>query len=252
MYLSKKEYFSHIENNDNLDNNYIPKIIHQTAPANKSKWNVLWHECQRSWFEKFPSPEYEYKMWTDEDLDNLIKNDFPWFYDIYINYDQNIKRFDIARYFILYKYGGIYADMDYMCMKNFYDLLPCGKVSISESPYSCNELIQNALMASNKNNDFWLKVIDEAKKRTTLSVLKSTGPSLLSDIYLSNKNDVNVLNKDLFNPFNGTKEFNADIVYTKHFLTSSWTTSLIKYIPLSIKVLSHKFCKIFNNINYIK
>ena len=222
IYLSKKEYFAPVENNDNLGNNYIPKIIHQTAPADKSKWNVVWHECQESWFEKFPSPEYEYKMWTDEDLDSLIKNDFPWFYDIYINYKENIKRFDIARYFILYKYGGIYADMDYMCMKNFYDLLPPGKVSISESPYPHNEFIQNALMTSNKNNDYWLKVIDESKKRTTLPVRDSTGPILISDIYFTNTNNVNVLAKDLFNPLPKTQEFNADIVYTKHFGSCTW------------------------------
>ena len=222
IYLSNKEHYIPIKNNDNLGNNYIPKIIHQTAPADKSKWNVVWHECQESWFEKFPSPEYEYKMWTDEDLDSLIKNDFPWFYDIYINYKENIKRFDIARYFILYKYGGIYADMDYMCMKNFYDLLHPNKVSIPRSPHTNNEFIQNALMVSNKNNNFWLKVIDESKNRTNDSVFNATGPNLISDIYFTNTNDVVILEKNLFNPLPGAEEFNADIVYTKHFGSCSY------------------------------
>jgi len=222
MYLSKKESFSPIENNYNLNNNYIPKIIHQTAPSDKSKWNKVWYKCQQSWFNHFPSPEYEYKMWTDEDLDNLIKTDFPWFYEIYINYDQNIKRIDIARYFILYKYGGIYADMDYICMKNFYDLLPGNKVSISESPHPNNEIIQNALMASNKNNDFWLKVIDESKNRINLQILTATGPQLISDIYRSNKDYVNILDKDLFNPLQKSPQFNSNQVYAKHFGTCSW------------------------------
>ena len=100
----------------------IPKIIHQSAPADKSKWPEIWAKCQKKWKELFPAPKYEYKMWTDEDLDALMKNDFPEYYDMYKGYDQNIKRFDIARYFILHKYGGIYADMDYICFKNFYDL----------------------------------------------------------------------------------------------------------------------------------
>jgi mannosyltransferase OCH1-like enzyme len=221
IYLYKKEYFAPI-NVEDKSNNYIPKIIHQTAPANKEKWNEVWYKCQESWFEKFPSPEYEYKMWNDEDLDKLIKYDFPWFYKIYQNYDKNIKRIDIARCFILYKYGGIYADMDYMCMKNFYDLLPPNKVSISQSPHPHNEYIQNALMASNINNNFWLKVIEEAKNRTTLGVLDSTGPRLLTNIYFENTNDVNILPKDLFNPLSGTLEFDSDIVYTKHFGSCSW------------------------------
>lgn len=207
----------------NLDNNIIPKIIHQTAPANKSKWDKIWTECQKSWFEKFPYPEYEYKMWNDKDLDNFIKNDFPWFYDTYINYDVNIKKIDIARYFILYKYGGIYADMDYMCMKNFYHLLPSNKVSISESPHIKNEYIQNALMASNINNPFWIEVINESKNRIKMPILKSTGPQLLSDVYFLNKNLVHILKKEKFNPSPKSKEkFNSDIVYAKHFGSCSW------------------------------
>ena len=221
IFLSKKEYFAPIDVQP-INNNFIPKIIHQTAPADKAKWNEVWYKCQESWFEKFPSPEYEYKMWTDEDLDSLIKNDFPWFYDIYSNYDVNIKRIDIARYFILYKYGGIYADMDYMCINNFYDLLPPEKVSISESPHTQNEYIQNALMASNKNNNFWLKVIDESKNRINDSVFNATGPNLVSDIYFANKNDVNILEKNLFNPLRESSEFNDDKIYSKHFGSCSY------------------------------
>ena len=176
---SKNECKEYYENT-----NYIPKIIHQTAPKDKTKWKKEWFECQKSWLKYFPSPEYQYIMWTDEDLDNLIKNDFSWFYPFYSSYSHNIRKIDIARYFILYKYGGIYADMDYMCMKNFYNLLPQNKISISESPYKNNEHIQNALMISNKLNNFWMYVIEEAKYRINdPNTLSSTGPKLLSDIY---------------------------------------------------------------------
>ena len=48
----------------------IPKIIHQTAPADKSKWHPIWEICQNSWKENFPSPEYSYKFWNDDDLYN--------------------------------------------------------------------------------------------------------------------------------------------------------------------------------------
>jgi mannosyltransferase OCH1-like enzyme len=210
-----KEYFTE-------DNGSIPKIIHQTAPVDKSKWHELWFECQQSWFDTFPQPEYQYKMWTDEDLDDLIKNDFPWFYEKYTNYDKNIKRIDMARYFILYKHGGIYADMDYMCMKNFYHLLTPNKVTISESPYA-NEYLQNALMASNKENPFWMKVIEEVKKRPDhLSIVDLTGPRMLSYVYYENPNEVVPLKMELFNPMVDTPGFDSNDVYTKQFSTCSW------------------------------
>ena len=133
----------------------IPKIIHQTAPADKSKWNPIWNKCQYSWLKYFPAPEFTYKMWTDEDLDQLIINDFPWFYDTYKSYPKNIHRIDIARYFILYKHGGIYADMDYECFENFYDKLDLYKVNITESPLHTVEFIQNSLIMSPSNFPFW-------------------------------------------------------------------------------------------------
>jgi len=211
----KKEHFE--------ISNTIPKIIHQTAPKDKRKWNPVWKTCQETWQTYFPSPEYEYVIWYDEDLDNLIKVDFPWFYEIYKSYYKNIKRIDIARYFILYKYGGIYADMDYLCTRNFYNLLPQDKISISESPYKGNEYIQNALMCSNPKNIFWLKVIDKAMDRINEdNVLYSTGPQLLSDVYFDNYEMVNVLDYKLYNPEPGTSEFDSVDVLTKHLGTKSW------------------------------
>ena len=127
---SKKERFA-VSLNDLNDLDYgIPKIIHQTAPADKSKWNPEWYRCQETWKKYFPEPEYKHILWDDDDLANFIKSEYPTYYDIYTSYDKNIKRIDMARYFILYKYGGIYADMDYMCFKNFYDLVPNNKISI--------------------------------------------------------------------------------------------------------------------------
>ena len=200
----------------------IPKIIHQTAPADKNKWHEIWSTCQQSWKTQFPAPKYEYKMWTDEDLNDLMKNDFPEYYDMYKGYDHNIKRVDIARYFILYKHGGIYADMDYKCFKNFYDQLPSDKVSISESPYKENEHLQNALMISPKEHPFWIKVIEKATKRSGpgVDILKATGPVLVSDTYEENKHWVNVLPVDLYNPHKDSPE-NEEYI-AQHYGTSVW------------------------------
>lgn len=204
----------------------IPKIIHQTAPADKSKWHKEWAQCQESWKRQFP--DFEYKMWTDEDNLKLIETDYPWFLDTYKKYSKNIMRFDIIRYFILDKYGGIYADMDYMCIKNFYDKLNPGKVSISESPYTFNEYLQNALMCSPKGHSFWMKVITKSKARmdkndNTEHVLYISGPQLVSHTYEENKNDVDVLPIKEYNPDKNSKEFNEhDKIYTKHFGTATW------------------------------
>ncbi len=222
------EKFSQVQNYNNKtepekNSKDIPKIIHQTAPKDLSKWRPEWYSCYNTWKQHFPKSEYKHVMWYDEDLENLIKNDFPWFYPLYMSYDKKIKKIDIARYFILYKYGGIYADMDYMCTKNFYDLIPKNIISISESPFKENEYIQNALMISPPKCEFWMKVITEAISRMDEpDVLNSTGPKLLSDIYFKNMNEVNVLSEKLFNPRKDTLDFYSGDVITKHLGTVSW------------------------------
>jgi mannosyltransferase OCH1-like enzyme len=171
-------------------NNDIPKIIHQTAPANKTKWHPLWNICQPSWLRHFP--DWKYKLWTDEDLETLIKEHFPWFYPTYIGYDQHIKRIDAARYFVLYKHGGMYADMDFECINNFEHLIPDGKVSIAESPHwndGRNETHQNALMISPVEHPFWINVFILLENNKHLrpgmlpkkfsDVLYATGPQII-------------------------------------------------------------------------
>lgn len=208
--------------NDNLK---VPKIIHQTAPRDKSKWPKTWYICQNTWFKHFPKNEYKYMMWYDEDLDLFIKTQYNWFYPHYKSYKNKISRIDAARYFILYHYGGIYADMDFYCVHNFYNKLEYNKVSIVESPYKKNEYLQNSLMASSIKHPFWKTVFSQLlinKKKN--KILDIAGPRLLDDSYI--KEYVNILPYQLFNPRLEDKEvFNSNNIYTKHYLTNVWTTS---------------------------
>ena len=58
-------------------------------------------------------------MWTDRRLRAFIASYYPWFLPIYLRYDQHIKRVDAARYFLLYHYGGVYADLDFVRVNRF-------------------------------------------------------------------------------------------------------------------------------------
>jgi mannosyltransferase OCH1-like enzyme len=201
----------------------IPKIIHQIMPKDKNRWHTSWFICHETWLAIFPEPEYTHMTWYDDELEEIIKSDFPWFLDIFRGYPKNINRIDIVRPFILYKYGGIYADMDYIVYKNFYNDLPDDKVSIPESPYKENEFIQNALMCSPINHKFWLLVIDECYNTKNDNVFLATGPRLLTNIYYKNSEMVNILPIDLYNPHVGEKDkFHSDNVITKHYLSTMW------------------------------
>jgi mannosyltransferase OCH1-like enzyme len=211
----------------------IPKIIHQIGPSDKSKWHPIWIECQKTWLKNFPESEYEYKLWNDEeDLENLIRNDFPFFIDMFNSYSKKIKKIDMARYFILFKYGGIYADLDFICYKDFYSSLDNSKANIACSPWTSQEYLQNSLMASPKNNRVFLYIIDEAKRRFTdnnelMDISSSTGPKLISDVYDRLKSFIVALDKEKYNPIgckalDNEELYNENTCYCKHYGTGQW------------------------------
>jgi len=223
--------FNNIPKNYNSDINDIykspekgiPKIIHHICPKDYKKWNNKWFVGYESTLKIFPKEEYTHMHWYDDELDKFIESDFPWFLDIFKSYDVNIKRIDMIRPFFLYKYGGIYLDMDYVVYKNFINNLPDDKVSIPESPYKDNEYIQNAFLCSPPKHNFWLLIIDECYNHRNEHVFNASGPQLYTKTYYKYPELVNILPVDLYNPHIDEKDaFNRTNIYAKHLLSTSW------------------------------
>jgi len=84
-----------------------------------------------------------------------------------------------SRYFILHHFGGLYADLDYEPLANFWEYLPGSHVGLIESPYKISENVQNSLMSSPKGDTFWQFVFNALEEKQNNSILSSTGPSLL-------------------------------------------------------------------------
>ena len=149
-------------------------------------------------------------------------------------------RVDFARFCILHSYGGIYADLDIYCYKNFYGLLK-RDLYIVESWSQWGEKVQNSLMISSPNQEFWENCMYFSGVKSFLSqendyneyVLQSCGPKLISKIL---DKSVKFLPKEMFNPmvenqFNmgydkAIEDFNNlkddQNVFTRHFLTGTW------------------------------
>ncbi len=205
----------------------IPKIIHQTWKNNNIPKE--WKKYQQTW--KHHHPDWKYMFWTDNDNLNFIKKYYPWFLNIFNSYPYNIQRADAIRPFLLYHYGGLYVDMDTVCLKNFDNVFNKKGVYILES---FNFGLTNSLMASSKKNIFWKYVINEMiinrnnKLYYTnhLYIMNSTGPWLITNSvkkykYLSN---IYILPTKKFNPCNTCKTkciINKDI-YSYSIHTGSW------------------------------
>ena len=106
----KNLYDTYAVNNIEYDQQpRIPKIIHQIwigspLPRKYYRWQKSWQEHH---------PDWEYKLWTDKDIEEFGLTNKHW-YDKTPNLAQKA---DIARYEILYRFGGVYVDTDFECLQ---------------------------------------------------------------------------------------------------------------------------------------
>lgn len=215
----------------------MEKRIFQTW---KSKIDITdnFRYWQKTW--KDNNPDYIYELWDDDDNRNFIKENYSWFLEKYDSYDRNIKRADAVRYFYLYHYGGIYADMDFECLKNFDDIINLGdrfdlifgKMKTNEQEHEHN--IPNAIMISKPKQDFWLTVFDKLMNTDSfLEPEESTGPVLLKkaiEEYKGN-NKILLLKSFIFYPIDWTNEKDLEqlrnpVIFEKKLLNSNQVKKL--------------------------
>lgn len=95
----------------------IPKIIHQVWLG--SPLPEKCREYQQTWLEKHP--DWEYILWTEKEIEEFgLQN--KAMYDASKNYAQKA---DIVRYEVLYRFGGLYVDTDFVCLQPFDELHHC-------------------------------------------------------------------------------------------------------------------------------
>ncbi|KAJ3266918.1 hypothetical protein HK104_006001 [Borealophlyctis nickersoniae] len=149
-----------------------------------SKCPQIFQDWAESW-RRF-HPDWEYILWTDTTNRQLIETHYPWFLSYYDRLPSNIARADTSRYFYMHKFGGMYADLDAECVRNFEDLLTphngTAFIAAMSTDYAHDHNIPNAWLASGKEHPFWLHVIyqimGEVEKGTT-DAEKITGPVAL-------------------------------------------------------------------------
>jgi len=171
----------------------FPKVIFQTW---KSK--VSMPDNYARWSESFKrmNQDFEYFLWDDFDNRNFIEKYYPWFLPVYDTYPREIYRADAVRYFFLYQFGGLYADMDTECLRPVARLFESGDVWLGrmgndpDFPHS----IPNAIMASRPLQEFWLLAIhllvENAKALGDPAAMVGKGPEAMTGpILLKNAYD---------------------------------------------------------------
>jgi mannosyltransferase OCH1-like enzyme len=137
----------------------IPKIIHQTY----KDYDLpdVYAMCARQI--KSLHSGYEYKFWTDEDMYTFMRTEFPTYWVKFGALPRTIMQIDMFRYFLLYKYGGVYVDLDYYMLRPLDDLMADKELVLpvnGEADDGTPTGVGNCILASRPGHPFWRKLMD--------------------------------------------------------------------------------------------
>eukprot|EP00906_Rhabdomonas_costata_P018701 RCo027276 len=87
----------------------FPEIFHQIwISANPLPPN--WADAHQTWVQLHPT--WTPMEWNTTSCRALLQEHYPWFLPQWDEYDLYIQRADVCRYFVLHRFGGVYADYD--------------------------------------------------------------------------------------------------------------------------------------------
>lgn len=173
----------------------IPNLVHQIwKTADVRTYSADLEPSHESWKAMLGPLNYTVKLWTDDDVLQLIKTKYAWLLSTYEAYPQNIQRADVARLVVVDAEGGIYADLD---------VYPNSAVHISclqrlglhaiFAPTAGTLGLSNHFFMAERGSPFLQWALYEAKRRggaasnriplPYLQVFWSTGPMMVTSAF---------------------------------------------------------------------
>ncbi len=189
---------------------------------------------------RLQNPRWCYLIWNEKLAKEFMKKKFPEFLELFNHYKYHIQRVDALRYFILYEYGGWYADMDMDCLKPLDEArkyYPYNLYLVETPNTAMGTKVSNLLMFSTPKHLFWKKLFIELEKSKEstwfltkhIEVMYSTGPCFLNRVYSKYQFGMRIstLPSRYFNPHGLSNDVFVPPkdLFTLHIGAGSWENS---------------------------
>lgn len=208
--------------------NNIPKVIHYCWFGG-NPLPELDIKCIDSWKKYFP--DYEIREWNETNFDleccDYVKEAYKSKKWAFVS--------DYARFYILYKYGGLYFDTDVEVIKSFDSILSKGAFMGCEASDKCAPGLG---LGCNPGLEIYKEILDFYHTRhfikedgsiDTTTVVKYTSDILYKHGWMANGDiekvsDIYIYPSEYFCPINyNTGKLNiTDNTYSIHWYTASW------------------------------
>lgn len=166
-----------------MNANGIPRIIHQIwiqgvdlMPPRYRELTATWSRCNPSW---------THRVWDESSLRALLGETRWW--PVYAKQHEFCARADVARYALLQRFGGVYADVDTECRRAIDALVDGARITVTlyshpRPTVSRLDDVTNSIIASVPAHPIWDDVLAwlEDAAHDHLFVTERTGPRMLA------------------------------------------------------------------------
>jgi inositol phosphorylceramide mannosyltransferase catalytic subunit len=187
----------------------IPRIFHQIW-LGPDPFPREYEAYQRSWTRH--NPGWELRFWTEEHLPDELRRP-----EAAERLRAPTERSDILRLEVLWRFGGVYVDADFECLRPIEPLLEEGEFFIGLAKPG---RVNGAWMASVAGNPILDDALDEIRPREHHGYDKeATGPKFLDRLIAEHASDVTFLEPEILYPRTPAAEKSA---YAVHHEARSW------------------------------
>ncbi len=150
----------------------IPKTFLQTWRS--SSLPVIFQKIKE---ENGKIGDFTFQLWHHEEgpqnIDEFIKKEYNDLYDIYNKTQFGVQKADMIRLILLHHYGGIYIDLDILCLKSLESLIDfeSNNVYLAMEPmdqtkklYNNENVLCNAFIAGPAKHPFFKETLEEIKR----------------------------------------------------------------------------------------
>lgn len=153
----------------------IPQIIWQTYKTPTPPKESL--DCIKTWFNK--NPHYEWYYFDDIKCQKFIRDHFDnEFFEMYNSLPYGVMKSDAWRIAIVYIYGGVYADLDTICMKPVDEWINDKELVVSIEPPTEDGIANFCFAASPKHQALYYcleELLKNYKSANFLDKIQNTG-----------------------------------------------------------------------------
>lgn len=191
----------------------IPQVVHRVwlgghkMPRELVEYGQTWRQHHPGW---------KFRLWRDRDLRRLVPS------DAVARARHHVELSDLLRFEVLRRYGGVYVDTDFECLRPLDPLLEGERVVLG---YEKPGRVGSAIVASVPGHPLLVDAAQQAEKTVGLGAnsADATGPYLLT-LLVRDYPDVRILPQKTFYPYGWDELERRDDEFPNSYGVHHWTS----------------------------